>query len=107
MAARSGYAAADRSRRMRDAVDAVLTDVILPGTEQQFRLAARAAMELVAARSVHTAELVISLHNFVRRVLDLEAAPPDAESRLTTTSDRIPENIGPFPPIIKWTENRP
>ena len=37
----------DRARRVRDAVEAGLSDIILLGTEEQVRLAARAAHELV------------------------------------------------------------
>jgi type II secretory pathway pseudopilin PulG len=70
-------ATSDRARRIRDAVEAALSDIILLGTEEQVRLAAYAATELAAGRTVHTAELVISLRDFVRRVLDLEAVPPD------------------------------
>lgn len=65
----------DRSRRIRDAVEAALSDIILLGTEEQVRLAARAADELVAGRPVHTAELVVSLRDFIRTVLDLDAIP--------------------------------
>ncbi len=65
----------DRTRRTRDAVEAALSDIILLGTEDQVRLAAQAASELVAGRSVHTAELVVSLRDFIRRVLDLEPVP--------------------------------
>lgn len=43
----------DRPRRIRDAVEAALSDVILLGTEDQVRLAERAARELVAGRAVH------------------------------------------------------
>jgi len=70
-------ATSDRTRRIRDAVEAALSDIILLGTEDQVRLAAYAATELAEGRTVHTAELVISLRDFVRRVLDLEAVPPD------------------------------
>jgi hypothetical protein len=65
----------DRSRRMRDAVEAALSDIILLGTEEQVTLAANAAMELAAGRPVHMAELVVSLRNFIREVLDLEPVP--------------------------------
>lgn len=65
----------DRSRRMRDAVEAALSDIILLGTEEQVGLAASAAAELTAGRPVHTAELVVSLRNFIREVLDLEPVP--------------------------------
>lgn len=67
---------ADRSRRIRDAVEAALSDIILLGTEEQVQLAARAATELAAGRPTHTAELVTSLRDFIRRVLDLEPVPP-------------------------------
>jgi hypothetical protein len=62
----------DRPRRIRDAVEAALSDIILLGTEEQVRLAAQAATELAVGRPVHTAELVVSLRNFIRQVLDLE-----------------------------------
>lgn len=65
----------DRSRRIRDAVEAALSDIILLGTEDQVRLAALAAQELVAGRPVHMTELVASLRDFIRRVLDLEPVP--------------------------------
>jgi hypothetical protein len=65
----------DRARRTRDAVEAALSDIILLGTEEQVRLAANAAAELVAGRHVHTHELVVSLRNFIRGVLDLDAVP--------------------------------
>ena len=68
---------AERRRRVRDAVEAALSDVILLGTEEQVRLAARAASEMVAGRSVEIAELVISLRTFIREVLDLDAIPAE------------------------------
>lgn len=68
---------ADRSRRMRDTVEAALSDIILLGTEEQVRLAAVAASELAAGRATHTAELVVSLRTFIRQVLDLDAVPSD------------------------------
>ncbi len=67
--------ASDRSRRMRDAVEAALSDIILLGTEEQVRMAGNAARQLVAGRQVHTHELVISLRNFIRKALDLEPVP--------------------------------
>jgi hypothetical protein len=69
-------ASSDRRRRMRDAVEAALSDVLLLGTEDQVRLAARAAEDMVAGRSVETAELVVSLRTFIRDVLDLDPLPP-------------------------------
>src|SRR5690349_17513009 len=44
----------DRSRRIRDAVEAALADVLLLGTDEHVRLAERAARDLVAGRKVHT-----------------------------------------------------
>lgn len=70
-----GLAGSDRSRRVRDSVEAALSDIILLGTEEQVRLAALAASELVAGRPIHTAELVTSLRDFIRVVLDLEPIP--------------------------------
>jgi len=67
----------DRARRIRDAVEAALSDIVLLGTEDQVRLAAQAAAELVAGRPVHTHDLVISLRDFIRKALDLEAVPAD------------------------------
>ena len=67
----------DRSRRIRDAVEAALSDIILLGTPEQVLLAVQAANELVAGRPVHTAELVVSLRNFIRTVLDLDPIATD------------------------------
>src|SRR5690242_2697499 len=72
-----GPESTDRSRRIRDAVEAALSDVILLGTEVQVRLAAHAATELAAGRAVHTAELVKSLRDFIRGVLDLDPIAAD------------------------------
>jgi len=69
------WTAGDRSRRIRDAVEVALSDIILLGTEDQVRLAARAASELVAGRPIHTAELVVSLRDFIRVVLNLDPIP--------------------------------
>lgn len=67
----------DRPRRVRDAVEAALSDIVLLGTEQQVRLAERAARELVAGHPIHTHELVVSLRDFIREALDLEPIPAD------------------------------
>jgi hypothetical protein len=67
----------DRARRIRDAVEAALSDIVLLGTEEQVRLAAQAAAELVAGRPVHTHDLVVSLRDFIRKALDLEPVPAD------------------------------
>ncbi|MCF5089572.1 hypothetical protein GIW57_05200 [Stenotrophomonas sp. PA-6-5C] len=69
----------DRARRIRDAVEAALSDILLLGTDEQVRLAARAASELAQRRPVHTHELVISLRDFVREALDLAPVPADLE----------------------------
>lgn len=71
----SENAGSDRPRRVRDAVEAALSDIILLGTEEQVRLAATAAAELVAGRPIHTAELVVSLRDFIRAVLTLDPVP--------------------------------
>jgi hypothetical protein len=71
-----GSPSSDRSRRIRDSVEAALSDIVLLGTQEQVRLAAKAASELAAGRPVHTAELVVSLRDFIRQVLDLDAIPP-------------------------------
>ena len=69
----------DRARRIRDAVEAALSDIILLGTEEQVRLAAHAAHELATGKPVHTQELVVSLRAFVREALDLDPIPAGLE----------------------------
>ncbi len=69
----------ERVRQVRDAVEAALSDIILLGTEEQVRLAVKAARELVAGNHVHTHELVVSLRNFIREALDLAAIPDNLE----------------------------
>jgi len=66
----------DRARRVRDAVEAALSDVILLGTDDQVRLAANAAQEMAAGRPIETAALVTSLRDFIRDVLELDPIPP-------------------------------
>lgn len=68
--------ASERRRRTRDAVEAALSDVILLGTEEQVRLAAHAANEMVMGRNVEVAALVVSLRDFIRQALDLTPVPP-------------------------------
>lgn len=70
-----GVAGSDRARRIRDAVEAALSDIILLGTDDQVRLAATAATELAQGRPVQTAALVVSLRNFIREALDLAPIP--------------------------------
>lgn len=69
--------AAVRRRRVRDAVEAALSDVILLGTEDQVRLAAQAAGDMVAGRPVRVSALVVSLRSFIRQALDLDPVPVD------------------------------
>lgn len=67
----------ERPRRIRDAVEAALADIILLGTEEHVRLAGQAASDMAAGRPIHTAELVISLRAFIRQALDLGPIPAD------------------------------
>ena len=67
---------AERSRRIRDTVEGALSDIILLGTEEQVRLAAAVASELAAGRPAHVHDLVVSLRDFIRKVLDLEPVSP-------------------------------
>ncbi|MEG8024219.1 hypothetical protein QP162_06780 [Sphingomonas aurantiaca] len=73
----AGAARSDRTRRIRDAVEAALSDIILLGTEEHVRLADSAVRELVAGHPVHTHDLVVSLRAFVRDALDLDPIPAD------------------------------
>jgi hypothetical protein len=75
--AAEGTGRSDRARRIRDAVEAALSDIMLLGTEAQVRLAERAARELVAGRPVHTHDVVVSLRDFIRVALDLDPVPAD------------------------------
>ena len=65
----------DRRRRIRDAVEAALSDIILLGTSEQVHLAVAAANDLVAGRPVETAALVSALRTFIREALDLDPLP--------------------------------
>lgn len=69
----------ERVRQVRDAVEASLSDIILLGTDEQVRLAEKAARELVAGNEIHTHELVVSLRSYIRDALDLEPIPKDLE----------------------------
>lgn len=69
----------DRTRRIRDAVEAALSDIILLGTEEQVRLAADAAHELTTGTLVHTQKLVVSLRIFIREALDLDPIPDNLD----------------------------
>lgn len=70
-------ASSERSRRIRDAVEAALADILLLGTEEHCRLAGQAAADMAAGRPIHTAELVVSLRTFIRTALDLGPMPAD------------------------------
>ena len=74
-AAQDARANSDRARRIRDAVEAALADILLLGTEEHCRLAGQAASDMAAGRPIHTAELVISLRDFIREALDLGPMP--------------------------------
>ena len=73
----AGESGSDRRRRIRDAVEAALSDIILLGTEEHVRLAERTARDLVAGKPVRTEELVVSLRTFIRAALDLDPIPAD------------------------------
>jgi uncharacterized membrane protein YgcG len=83
-----GNASSDRSRRIRDAVEGALSDILLLGNEHHVRLAEQAARDLVAGRPIHTQELVVSLRDFIRAALDLDplpaglAVPPQGPARV-------------------------
>lgn len=68
----------ERHLQMRDAVEAALSDILLLGTEEHVRLAGKAAAEMAQGHVIHTAELVVSLRNYIREALDLEKIPADA-----------------------------
>jgi uncharacterized membrane protein YgcG len=74
-----GAPGSDRPRRIRDAVEAALSDILLLGTEEHVRLAAQAARDMAAGRPIHTAELVIALRDYIRLALDLEPVPEGVE----------------------------
>ncbi|MEO8375161.1 MAG: hypothetical protein ABI471_08040 [Sphingomonas bacterium] len=72
-------AQSERTRRIRDAVEGALSDIILLGTEEQVRLAEQAVRELIVGHPVKTHQLVVSLRAFVREALDLDPIPADLE----------------------------
>ena len=90
----------ERTRRIRDATEAALSDIILLGTEEHVRLAERAARELVAGRPVHTHELVVALRDFIRKALDLDpiphglAIPMQGPARPSAASARSKDDSG-------------
>lgn len=82
----------ERRRRIRDAVEAALSDIILLGTEEQVEMAARAAQDMVEGRPIETSALVASLRSFIRQALDLEPIssqlqiPPQGPARPSQSS---------------------
>jgi uncharacterized membrane protein YgcG len=74
-AAGSARSGSERSRRIRDAVEAALSDIVLFGTEAQVELAAAAMRDMVAGRPVEVHALVVSLRAYIREVLDLDPIP--------------------------------
>lgn len=69
----------DRPRRIRDAVEGALSDILLLGTDAHVRLAAQAARDMAAGRPIHTAELVTALRDYIRLALDLGPIPADEQ----------------------------
>ena len=67
----------ERRRRIRDTVEATLSDLVLFGTQEQVALAASAMRDMVAGRTVLVHDLVISLRSHIREVLDLQPIPAD------------------------------
>lgn len=84
----------DRARRIRDAVESALSDILLLGTEEQVRLASEAIAELVAGRRVHVHALVVSLRDFVRASLDLEPIPAAIAAALPAQGPTRPSGGG-------------
>ncbi|MBX3577269.1 MAG: hypothetical protein KF723_08665 [Rhizobiaceae bacterium] len=70
-----GMPASERARRIRDAVEAALSDIVLFGTDAQVELAAAAMREMAAGRPVHVHDLVVSLRAYIREALDLDPIP--------------------------------
>lgn len=93
-ASEGGAPSWDRSRRIRDAVEGALSDILLLGSEEQVRLAGEAIRDLVAGKSINTQSLVVSLRNFIREALDLAplpvdlAIPPQGPTRSVQASGR-------------------
>ena len=84
----------DRSRRIRDAVEAALSDILLLGTDEHVRLAARAARELSEGRRVHTQELVAALRAYIRAALQLEPIPEDVLAAIPAQGPTRPGSGG-------------
>ena len=84
----------DRSRRIRDAVQSALSDILLLGTDEHVRLAQHAAVELVAGRSVHTHQLVVALRDYVRHALQLDPIPADVAAAIPIQGPTRPSGSG-------------
>ncbi len=84
----------ERARRIRDAVESALSDILLLGTEEQVRLAGEAIAELVAGRRVHTHALVVSLRDFIRSALDLAPIPQEIADKLPAQGPTRPSGGG-------------
>ncbi len=84
----------DRARRIRDAVESALSDILLLGTEEQVRLAGEAIADLVAGRRVHTHALVVSLRDFIRSALDLAPIPVSIAANLPAQGPTRPSGDG-------------
>lgn len=84
----------DRARRIRDAVESALSDILLLGTEDQVRLAGEAIAELVAGHRVHTHALVVSLRDFIRGSLDLAPIPASIADNLPAQGPTRPSGGG-------------
>jgi uncharacterized membrane protein YgcG len=65
----------ERRRRIRDAVEAALSDILLLGTEDHVRMAEAMARDLAEGRAVRTGDLVVSLRDYIRKALGLEPIP--------------------------------
>lgn len=72
----------ERTRRIRDAVEGALADILLLGTKEHVRLAEDMVRHLLEGKVVYTHELVMSLRTFIRQALDLESIPTDIHTPL-------------------------
>lgn len=73
----AGEGIGERTRQIRDAVEAALSDIMLLGTVEQVRMAAALAKDMALGNTVQTGELVTSLRDYIREALNLERIPRD------------------------------
>ena len=73
----AGEGVGERTRQIRDAVEAALSDIMLLGTVEQVRMAAGLAKDMALGNRVQTGELVNSLRDYIREALGLERIPRD------------------------------